>query len=86
MNTQDLLQKYKESTNVKAIAETIQKKKQLRLKGIAGSYDALLVASTFKAIGGVHLIVLHDFEEASYFENDLSNFSVRGTYSVSILL
>ncbi|MEQ8626349.1 transcription-repair coupling factor [Ekhidna sp.] len=74
MNTKDLLQKYKESTNVKAIAETIQKKKQLRLKGIAGSYDALLVAATFKAVGGVHLIVLHDFEEASYFENDLSNF------------
>ncbi|WP_424962673.1 transcription-repair coupling factor [Ekhidna sp.] len=74
MNTKDLLQKYQESTNVKAIAETIRKKKQLRLKGIAGSYDALLVAATFKAVGGVHLIVLHDFEEASYFENDLSNF------------
>lgn len=74
MNTKDLLQKYQESTNVKAIAETIKKKKQLRLKGIAGSYDALLVAATFKAAGGIHLIVLHDFEEASYFENDLSNF------------
>ncbi|WP_420578699.1 transcription-repair coupling factor [Ekhidna sp.] len=74
MDTKDLLQKYQESTNIKAIAETIQKKKQLRLKGIAGSYDAVLVASTFKTIGGVHLIVLHDFEEASYFVNDLSNF------------
>ncbi|MEQ8907112.1 transcription-repair coupling factor [Ekhidna sp.] len=74
MNTKDLLQKYQESTNVQAIAESIEKKQQLRLKGIAGSYDALLVASTFKALGGIHLIVLHDFEEASYFQNDLANF------------
>lgn len=74
MDTKELLQKYQESTNIKAIAEAIQNKKQLRLKGIAGSYDAMLVASTFKTIGGVHLIVLHDFEEASYFITDLSNF------------
>ncbi|WP_089355593.1 transcription-repair coupling factor [Ekhidna lutea] len=74
MNTKDLLLKYQESSNVEAIAESLNKKKQLRLKGIAGSYDAVLVAATFKKIGGIHLIVLHDFEEASYFSTDLSNF------------
>lgn len=74
MNTKDLLAKYQQSTNVTAIAETIEKKKQLRLKGISGSYDSLLVAATFKKTGGIHLIVLHDYEEASYFQNDLANF------------
>lgn len=74
MNTEDLLKKYQESTNVKAILESLKSKKLLRLKGISGSYDAVLLASTFKSMGGIHLVVLHDLEEASYFQNDLSNF------------
>ncbi|WP_425389679.1 transcription-repair coupling factor [Ekhidna sp.] len=74
MDTKELLQKYSESTNVQAIVDSIEKKKHLRLKGISGSYDALLFAATFQSIGGVHLVVLHDFEEASYFQNDLANF------------
>lgn len=74
MDTKELLQKYQKSTNVTAIASAISKKQQLRLKGIAGSCDALIVAATFKSLGGIHLIVLHDHEEASYFQNDLANF------------
>ena len=74
MNTKELLKKYLDSSNVKAIAESIQKKNQLRLKGISGSYDTLLLASVAKSMGGVHLVILHDYEEASYFRTDLSNF------------
>lgn len=74
MTANELLQRYRESTNIQAVVETLQKKKQLRLKGIAGSFDALLVASTAAEHEGIHLIILHDKEEAAYFENDLANF------------
>ncbi len=74
MNTKDLLQHYQKSTNIQAVSESISKKKQLRLKGIAGSYDTLLFSASFKNAGGVHLVMLHDYEEASYFQNDVSNF------------
>ncbi|MEM9895925.1 MAG: transcription-repair coupling factor [Bacteroidota bacterium] len=74
MTSKDLLSKYSSSTITEAISDTLLKKKNLRLKGIAGSYDALLLASVFQRIKGNHLIILHDQEEAAYFESDLSNF------------
>ena len=74
MNSQDLVSIYQESSISKAIVETLEHKEMLRLKGIAGSYDALLLSSVLKSMGGIHLIVLHDKEEAAYFVNDLSNF------------
>lgn len=74
VNTKDLLIRYQESSNVKAIAETLEKHKNLRLKGIAGSFDALLVAAVFSEMKGLHLVILHDKEEAAYFSNDLANF------------
>lgn len=74
MDAKDLISKYSSSPNIEAIDDAIGKQKVLRLKGIAGSFDALIVASVLKRQGGIHLIVLHDKEEASYFSNDLSNF------------
>ena len=74
LNTKDLLQHYQKSTNILAVSESISKKKQLRLKGISGSFDTLLFAAAFKNVGGIHLVLLHDYEEASYFQNDVSNF------------
>ncbi|MBC6399592.1 MAG: transcription-repair coupling factor [Ekhidna sp.] len=59
---------------MKAIAGSIKDKKQLRLKGLAGSFDSLLLSIVFRDIGGIHLIVLHDREEAAYFQNDIQNF------------
>lgn len=74
MNIKKLLSRYQNSSNAKAIAETLKKQKNLRLKGIAGSFDALIVAASIQELAGVHLIVLHDKEEAAYFYNDISNF------------
>lgn len=74
MKASELLDKYAGNTTVKAVADTIQKKKQLRLKGIAGSFDCLLLSAVFKEIGGIHLVILHDKEEAAYFQNDIGNF------------
>ncbi len=45
-----------------------------RLKGLSGSSDALIVASISHHIGGSHIFILHDKEEAAYFLDDLSTF------------
>ncbi len=74
MTSKELLTKYENSPTVRGCKEAIDKHKVVRLKGLSGSFDALLAAATFQATGGNHLFILHDKEEASYFYNDLSNF------------
>ncbi|MEM6813318.1 MAG: transcription-repair coupling factor [Bacteroidota bacterium] len=74
MNPKELLSIYRESVNIEAIAKILKKNRVFRLKGIAGSFDSLLISSLVSKNGGIHLIILHDKEEASYFQNDLSNF------------
>ncbi len=74
MNSKKLLSTYQSSSFTQAIAETLNKKNTIRLKGIAGSFDSLLLSSVVTKNDGIHLVVLHDKEEASYFQNDLSNF------------
>lgn len=78
MNTKELVSIYQQSSTTKAIVESISKNQNLRLKGISGSFDSITVAACSKEKEGVHLIVLHDKEEASYFLNDLSNFLEDG--------
>ena len=74
MEGKRLFDHYKESSLVQAIASHIGERSKLRLKGILGSFDALITSLILSLKGGHHLIILHDKEEASYFENDLSNF------------
>jgi transcription-repair coupling factor (superfamily II helicase) len=44
---------------------------QLQLKGLSGSLDMVFFSAIFQKIGGVHLIIAHDKEEAAYLINDL---------------
>lgn len=74
MSINNLLDKYKESALANGLATSLSKNKQIRAKGISGSFDALLVATVMSIRGGQHLLVLHDKEEAFYFQSDLSNF------------
>ena len=46
---------------------------RLQIKGLTGSLDAVLASTIFKAVGGNHLFVLPDRDEAAYFFNDLQN-------------
>ncbi|HLL95138.1 MAG TPA: hypothetical protein VK404_09205, partial [Spirosoma sp.] len=46
---------------------------RLQIKGLAGSLDAVLASAIFKLVGGNHLYVLTDRDEAAYFFNDLQN-------------
>ncbi|MFM7628101.1 MAG: transcription-repair coupling factor [Algoriphagus sp.] len=43
----------------------------LHIKGLSGSLDMVLLASYFQKLGGVHLILAQDKEEASFLNSDL---------------
>lgn len=45
----------------------------IRVKGLSGSLDSILVAATFKLHPHDYIVVLQDREEAGYFQNDLQN-------------
>lgn len=45
----------------------------IRIKGLSGSFDAVLMASSFRLHPQDYIVVLQDKEEAAYFQNDLQN-------------
>lgn len=60
---------------IKTVAAGIHtsKNQNLRIKGLSGSFDAVVTASTFRLHPHDYIIVLQDREEAAYFQNDLQN-------------
>ncbi len=75
MTPSDLLSFYKKTITVQSIHTAISSKKTIRIKGLVGSSDAVVSASSFDLGGRTHLYILHDKEEAAYFYNDLLNFT-----------
>jgi transcription-repair coupling factor (superfamily II helicase) len=71
----DFLTIYKADGLIQTLSEGIRTFKPLthRVKGIIGSFDAVLFSSVFKSSHSSHLVILQDKEEASYFLNDLQN-------------
>jgi transcription-repair coupling factor (superfamily II helicase) len=53
------------------------KQKNIRIKGLSGSLDAIILSSIFKLHSQDYVVVLQDKEEASYFQNDLQNLLER---------
>ncbi len=47
--------------------------KSIRVKGLAGSLDAVILAAVYRSVRSSHLVILDDKEEAAYFFNDLQN-------------
>jgi len=45
----------------------------IHLKGLAGSSKSVVAAKIFAALGGIHLFIFPDKEEAAYMYNDLVN-------------
>ncbi len=74
MDTKQLLSIYENSDLVTAIANSIDQKTKVRIKGIAGSFDAILGSAAASNYDRSHVYILHDKEEAAYFLNDLRNF------------
>src|SRR5204863_1879486 len=51
--------------------------KNIRIKGLAGSLDAILLAASFKLHPQDYIVILQEKEEAAYFQNDLQNLLER---------
>ena len=75
MRVIDFLNIYRADGFIKTVAAGIKTSgnQNIQLKGLSGSLDALIVASIFKIHPQDFLVVLHDKEEAAYFQNDLQN-------------
>jgi transcription-repair coupling factor (superfamily II helicase) len=75
----DFLNIYKADGLIKTIAAGIHtpKQKNIRIKGLSGSLDALVLAAAFKNHPHDYMVVLQDREEAGYFQNDLHNLLER---------
>ena len=79
LKSNELVSLYADDNFIKLLAEpfsrraTADEPQRLQIKGIAGSLDALLTAAILKSVGGNHLYILTDRDEAAYFFNDLQN-------------
>jgi transcription-repair coupling factor (superfamily II helicase) len=82
LRASDFLNIYRADGLVKTIAAGIHASKQngIRIKGISGSLDAILIATTFKLHPKDYVIVLQDREEAAYLQNDLQNLLEREVF------
>ena len=71
----DFLNIYRADGFIKTVAAGIKasEKNHFQIKGLSGSLDAVVLASIFKIHPQDYLVVLHDREEAAYFQNDLQN-------------
>lgn len=60
---------------VQTIAEKIKPNEtsHIKLKGLVGSLDAVIAASVYQLNKQTCIFVMHDKEEAAYFQNDLQN-------------
>lgn len=79
MRVADFLNDYCADGLVKTIAAGINAPSQstIQVKGLAGSLDSVILASVFTLHPRDCIVILHDKEEAAYFQNDLQNLLSR---------
>jgi transcription-repair coupling factor (superfamily II helicase) len=78
LKIKDFLKLYQEDSFFKTIAGRITRSAskgpaQVQVKGLIGSLDAVLGAALYNTDPKPHLYIMHDREEAAYFQNDLQN-------------
>ena len=66
-------QPYKNHAHIDAIVKTLREGGHLLCSNLAASSKAFVVEETFRQMGGQHLIVCADKEDAAYFYNDLES-------------
>ncbi|HLF33886.1 MAG TPA: transcription-repair coupling factor [Cyclobacteriaceae bacterium] len=70
----ELLKKYQQDSIVQTLAEKLKTpRKRLKLNGLAGSLDAIVLSATYFLHNQNYLIIAQDREEAAYFVNDLES-------------
>jgi len=75
----DFLSIYRADGLVKTVAAGIKapEHRNIRIKGLSGSLDAVILSAIFKIHPQDFIVVLQDREEASYFQNDLQSLLER---------
>jgi transcription-repair coupling factor (superfamily II helicase) len=64
---------YKNDAHIDAIVKTLREGGHLLCSNLTASSKAFVVEESFRQMGGQHLIVCADKEDAAYFYNDLEN-------------
>ncbi len=75
MTHKEFIQSYIKDSYIQSVAELIKPndKQNIYLKGINGSLDAVIASSMHQINHQNDLFILHDKEEAAYFQNDLQS-------------
>lgn len=75
MKVAAFLKLYQEDSLIQTLAGQIRQNTphRVQLKGLVGSLDAVLAAAIYQIHSQSCLFVLHDKDEATYFQNDLQN-------------
>jgi len=71
---QEFISSYNDSPYLQSVRDLLSKKTNLKVKNIAGSFDAVLAASLSRSHQSHCLYIMYDKEEAAYYQNDLQNF------------
>ena len=75
LRANDFLGIYTADGFIKTVAAGLKtsEPKHLQLKGLSGSIDAIILSAIFKIRPFDFLVILHDRDEAHYFQNDIQN-------------
>lgn len=75
LKVKEFLKLYQEDSLIQTIAGQVRQTSphRIQLKGLVGSLDAVIAAAIHQIHSMSCLFVLHDKEEAAYFQNDLQN-------------
>ncbi|MGC1241159.1 MAG: transcription-repair coupling factor [Chryseosolibacter sp.] len=79
MRASDFLSIYKADGFVKTVAAGVKtpSPSNIRIRGLSGSLDAMMLAAAFKLHPQDYVVILQDREEAAYLLNDLQNLLER---------
>ena len=75
MKIKDFIKLYKDDAILQTMVASLKPNEDqtIQFKGLVGSLDAIAVAVSHLLNHQNQLIILHDKEEAAYFQNDLQN-------------
>lgn len=78
MRVEEFLKLYQADGFVQTVIQkiTAEQPVAVQVKGLIGSLDAVLAATAYQIHPATYLYILHDREEAAYFQNDLQNLIV----------
>ncbi len=73
MKAHELLKIYEEDSFIKTLFEAIKAKKNVHIKGLSGSLDAVIASANYRLNPQHNIFILSDKDDAAYFYNDLQN-------------